>query len=102
MVDTFRIPIGPEVQGVFAKLFGPYSKLVITETGSAIKVAGTDFEYEFNAETGLIQKAAVGGSNILIGGPELMLLALNGSGGTQMRGSDEFEPFTETCTNWRL
>jgi len=40
-------------------------------------------------------------SNVLVRGPQLMVLALNNSGETQMSGPEkEWTPYTEPCTKW--
>jgi len=62
-------------------------------TGAAISVA---------RDTGVFSGASVSGRTVAIGGPHLMLLALNKAGDTQMRGKAPLYPISSSpCANWK-
>jgi hypothetical protein len=102
MIDTFRIPIGQDTSDDLPKKSIAAGELSVSKEEEVITIAGSSFEYEFDAKTGLIRKGMAGGADVIIGGPDLILLPLNNAGGTQMTGNDEYEPFNDTCTNWKL
>jgi len=58
-------------------------------------------KWRIDGKRGVILSGSVNGSNIVTGGPDLMILPLNGSGVTQMTpGMKAVSPFTEPCHDW--
>jgi hypothetical protein len=101
-IDRFRLPIGqpPPPPGPSAQS-PPLGPLRLEKHPELLRVTGANFDLEVDARTGKIRRLFRGGKTLLGGGPELLLLPLNGEGGTQMTAdSQTFAPFTPTCENW--
>ena len=91
-VDTFKLPLG--TQPVAPKATGNES-YTVNDTADAIVVKGKETSYTINRKTGLFESPS-------FTGPYLMILPLNGKGGTQMHGPTKFyEPYTHTCSEWK-
>ncbi len=57
---------------------------------------------DVSRETGLFSEARASGRTVAIGGPHLMILALNRAGETQMKGKDPTYPISSSpCANWK-
>jgi len=103
MVDWFEIPIGNKTSKTDfprqkSTIQGP---LNLVQDQDSVTVTAEGFKLELDARTGRLRSARLHDHIILTGGPELMLLPLNREGGTQMTpASQEFAPFTQTCTGW--
>jgi hypothetical protein len=103
-VDAFEIPIGDQaaamgVHGLEGTIHGPPE---LARDRDSITVTGGGLELVVDTRTGRLRSGRLHDRQILTGGPELMLLPLNGEGGTQMTpASQEFAPFTHTCTGWK-
>ena len=92
-VDSFNIELGPKTEKLTQ---GNSENYVIVETDAAIQIKGQHAVYNINRKTGLLE-------NDVFTGPYLMVLPLNGSGGTQMHGpTNYYEPYTHTCKQWQL
>jgi len=97
-VDEYLIPVGPQVMPApesakDAVMYPP--QLRETDESLVVKVGGQEFSISKNSGN-----LADGG--VLLGGPQLMLLPLNGGGGTQMTGGHHiYEPYTAVCSNWK-
>ena len=101
MIDSALLPMGsiePSQPDVIKIASG---KLTLHQDRNDIIVDGNGFQYALDAKTGMLAKVRIGNHTVLTGGPHLMLLALNGAGGTQMTGNDAYEPDTNTCSNWQ-
>ncbi len=80
IADQFNLALAEPLQPA------PQAATATTETG-----------WQLDEKTGLISSI----NNIAVQGPQLMLLALNGTGDTQMTGATKvWQPFTEPCTGW--
>lgn len=64
--------------------------------------AGKSASIDISRATGLLEKAALQGRTFALGGPHLMLLALNGAGQTQMTGKIPAYPISSSpCANYK-
>lgn len=78
----------------------------LKETPEAFVIEAADRTWTIDRKTGQIVKGEItmpGGKReaILAGGPTLMVLPLNSTGGKQLEGSMTYPPFTAPCTNWK-
>ena len=102
LIDSYLIPIGdapPAEPPASSVNPGP---LTWEKTGKNIAIKGNRFQYLIDANTGMISQALMDNHVVVTGGPRLMILPLNSAGGTQMTGKDDYEPSTDTCSNWKL
>ncbi|MCK5000264.1 MAG: hypothetical protein KAS23_12040 [Anaerohalosphaera sp.] len=98
-IDRYAITIGDETSaGDESKTIAAKPK--VTKADGRVTIAGDGFSYVFDSKTGMIVEGVVGGKKVVTGGPHLLVLALNGAGGTQMTGTDNYEPFTDPLANW--
>jgi len=97
-VDEYLIPVGPQVIPVpesakAAVMHTP--QLHETDESWVVKVGGQEFSISKNS-------GSLTDGGVLLGGAQLMLLPLNGGGGTQMTGGHHiYEPYTAVCSNWK-
>lgn len=71
LVDEYTMPLGEEKIVSFPPVQGPAPK--VHDESSKISIRGSNFELEFNKETGLLQKGTYDGIALLEGGPFLNL-----------------------------
>lgn len=100
------LPIGPPVvpmptiESLGSPLSGPPQ---LVQDAAVLELRNGDLSCRIDRTTGLIMQATRGGKVVLSGGPHLMVLPLNGEGGTQMLGREpSYAPFTEPCTAWQV
>ena len=92
-IDSFCFQLGspektPEAKGS--------EKYTMKKVGDKIRIQGKNKTYTINRKTGLFEGPS-------FTGPYLMILPLNGDGGTQMHGPTKYyESFTHTCTEWKV
>jgi beta-galactosidase len=96
IADQFSLPvIGFEpVQAKMEQLTTPFK---LTETDDLMTVSRGDCRWQVNKKTG--QLTSIG--KLAVSGPQLMLLPLNDTGDTQMKGKPkDWKPFTDPCSGW--
>lgn len=95
-LNRFAFPIGGNAP---AKIDLPAPEL--RESGKAIHVRQGEMIFRIDRRTGAVS-ASHGKNPVLTGGPQLMVLALNNEGNTQMTGATKhFEAFTSVCGGWQ-
>ena len=97
-VDTYRIPVGEQVQNQIEPLATQTTSFEQTE--NSIVVTGRDFVCEISRQDGHIISLAKGGKEMLVGGPHLMALPLTG-GGCYPNHNADTPPFNDLCTAWK-
>jgi beta-galactosidase len=73
----------------------------LDSTDALYTIRGQDYVCEIGRATGGIVRAEVHGKEVLVGGPELMILPLAG-GECAPNYRADFPPLNRTCTGWRL
>lgn len=103
MVDAWRFTIGTAKQLLPPAKTG---KVTLTKTAETIVVECNETRWVLDAKTGLIQRVAVGGKPVAVGGPSLMLLPLVKD--SESKGCLQFlpikvlyPPVKTACTDWR-
>lgn len=92
-IDSFLLPLGKEEMKPIVS--GKNEQYKVKKAGDNILISGSSVTYTINSGTGLIRCPE-------FTGPHLMILPLNGGGGTQMHGpTTYYEPFTDTCSQWK-
>jgi len=92
-IDSFLLPLGKdEVKPIVSDKNEQYK---VEKAGDNILISSSSVTYTIDSKTGLIRCPE-------FSGPHLMILPLNGGGGTQMHGPTKYyEPFTDTCSQWK-
>ena len=99
VIDSYLIPIGSNTKAVANKSVSV--KLTYDEADAKVTVSYGINSVVFDDTTGMILEAKIAGKTVITGGPYLMLLPLSGAGGTQMTGTDRYDAYTASCTNWQ-
>jgi beta-galactosidase len=99
VVDEYRLSRweNPAVSTAAGEMPRRPAALQVSEEGDIIRVTGK--------ATWLISKCTgqLSCRGTLLGGPHLMVLGLNGAGGTQMKGKmPTYAPHTAPCAQWRV
>ena len=77
------------------------AKPVLAADANDYFVRTSDATYKIDKNTGTLT-ADIDNKPVLFGGPELMILPLNGAGGSQMTGKEVlFTPYTASCSQWK-
>ena len=97
-VDTYRIPVGEQVQNKIESLATQTTSFEQTE--NSIVVTGQDFVCEISRQDGHIISLAKGRKEMLVGGPHLMALPLTG-GGCYPNHNADTPPFNDLCSEWK-
>ncbi len=87
-----------------AAVAGNNHHIGLQRNAKTITITAGMFIYVLDARTGMIKQASYKGNSILIGGPELMILPLNGNGDTQMNKtacSPNYAAYTPVCSKWQ-
>jgi beta-galactosidase len=92
VVDEYRLPIGKPVKVLKVLAKKNDDKIDIKSTDNQITVKVGNLTVVFDKKKGFITEAIKNGDSILSAGPELMVLALNGKGDTQM--TEKMKPVT--------
>ena len=92
VVDEYRLPIGKPAQVVKMLTKTRGDKIDVKSTDKQITVTAGSLVVKFDKQTGAIFEAAKDDNRILSAGPELMVLALNRGGDTQM--TKQMKPVT--------
>jgi hypothetical protein len=97
VVDEYLLPIGETEAVVPPRAHTPSVHTVaVEEDRDFLTVTAGEWTYRVSRATGQV---ACG--EVLLGGPHLMLLPLNGGGGKQMTGeSHTYAPYSHTCRDW--
>ncbi len=96
MVDSFFLPVKPHITSYEVPEIGTTTRFKLTEKKDHILVTVNENEFRIDSKTGLLT-----GKDF--SGPHLMILPLNNGGDTQMHGPTKYyEPYTHTCTEWKL
>ena len=92
-IDSFSLPLGKEeVEPIVINESEHYK---VKKSCDNILVSSGSVTYTIDSKTGLIRCSE-------FTGPHLMILPLNGGGGTQMHGPTKYyEPFSDTCSDWK-
>lgn len=99
MIDQWNLPVGsPKKPKAAAAPQG--EKLVMERYEGLIIVHSKDFNLEIDGHTGIFRNSKVGGQEVLVAGPALMVLPVRPPGDTQMGGHDVYDAFTAPCTDW--
>jgi hypothetical protein len=94
-VDEYLLPIGTVATAVSS--VAEVEKPQLQERDKVWVVSRGAREFSISKSDGSITSAGA-----VIGGPHLMLLALNAGGGTQMTGEQNtYDPYTAACSNWK-
>ena len=96
-VDTYRIPVGEQVQNRIQPL--AKQKTTFQETEDSYLISGTDFTCKISRKDGRIVSLQRKGKEMLVGGPYLMALPLTG-GGCYPNHNADTPPFNELCSKW--
>ena len=99
-IDSYRFRLRPESE---RRNKPRREKLSLKTSDTDVTVKSGDRVFTIDAATGSIT-AVHGNRRLLAGGPQLMILPLNGEGeGVQMTGRDQtFKPFTPVCADWKV
>ena len=92
VVDEYRLPIGKPAPAVKMLTKTRGDKIDVKSTDRQITVKAGTLAFKFDKQTGAIVEAVKNGNRILSAGPELMVLALNRGGDTQM--TKQMKPVT--------
>ena len=100
VVDEFRLAVADSKP---AKRERPAGKLLnVTEANDMLSAGSGDIKWTISKTTGVLT-ARKKKQTVLTGGPSLMVLSLNGRGGTQMKGvQPKYKPHTQTCSGWEV
>jgi len=97
LIDAYKLPVGKVSEPALDPSDGQ-GELDLVESDAAITVRGRSFQWVFDRKTGLIREARQGASQVVIGGPYLMISPLSGGGG---QISEDPLPLNDTCSGWR-
>ena len=103
MVDTWQVSIGADPRTALPVVTAKAANVKLEKTATAFIVRGADYTAAVDAKTGALSITGKDGKPVLLSGPELLVLSLNGDngGGTQMFGKEkDTAPFTDTCSDW--
>lgn len=99
-VDSFRLPVDHEK--VITKKISNDFKFTIKKTADSIIAQSSDTIYIIDKKSGQLTSLIYNSKPMKISGPHLMILPLNSTGTTQMKGKTLTpKPFTDTCKNWK-
>jgi len=102
VVDEYLLTVGAPKTAQTSLQKPPMQKAKMTREGDVVRVEGKGCAYEINAQTGMVIKGYAGKDPVVLGGPRLMVLPLNGQGGTQMTAeTNTYAPYTATCADWK-
>ena len=103
--DAWQVALGADPRFAPPVLSNMPAPATLEKTAEAFVVRGNTYVVTVNAKTGSLKATGSNGKASLVGGPELLLLPMNGDncGGVQMSGVEkDVALFTEACHAWRV
>jgi len=84
VVDKYALPIGKPASVLKAKEKESLEQITVKQNADEIQIMAGTLALKFSKETGMISDLKKSDMSVVIAGPELMVLALNKAGDTQM------------------
>ena len=102
--DVWQVALGADPRVAPPVPLNKPAPVRLEKTANAFVIRGSMYAATVNAKTGGLQATGSNGKASLVGGPDLLLLPVNGDncGGIQMSGSErDVALFTEACHDWK-
>ena len=98
--ESVQIPVGQPAPAVAVAQPLKPGRLTLATSDRSYTVTGAEFTCEIDRQTGEIRQATVAGKPVLVGGPVLMVLPMDG-GPCTPQDLTQFGPLNPVCQGWK-